>query len=470
MDAAEFVVVANRLPVDRLVTADGEEIWRTSPGGLVAALEPVMRSVDGAWVGWAGQPDLEIEPFEAVGIRLIPVTLSAEEVAEYYEGFANDTIWPLYHDVIAPPQYHREWWDAYVTVNRRFAEAAAAAAAPEGTVWVHDYQLQLVPQMVRELRPDVTIGYFHHIPFPAHGLYAQLPWRDQVLRGLLGADVIGFQRAQDATYFLTAVRRRLRYEVKGPHVAVPEGEGEGTHTAMARAFPISIDTTPYLELAAREDVRARAAEIRASLGNPKRILLGVDRLDYTKGIRHRIKAYGELLAEGRLKVEDVTLVQVASPSRERVDAYVHLRDEIELAVSRINGDTDTMGHSAIRYLHQGYPREEMVALYLAADVMLVTALRDGMNLVAKEYVATRVDDRGVLVLSEFTGAADELRQAVRVNPHDIEGLKDAIMTAVEMPPAEQGRRMRSLRRRVLDNDVNAWSSSFLKALSEVRGR
>ena len=470
MTAADFVVVANRLPVDRVEGPDGEEVWRTSPGGLVAALEPMMRNVNGAWVGWAGQADVELAPFEAGGIRLIPVPLSAEEVAEYYEGFANDTIWPLYHDVIAPPQYHREWWDAYVTVNRRFAEAAAAAAAPDGTVWVHDYQLQLVPQMVRELRPDVTIGYFHHIPFPAHGLYAQLPWRDQVLRGLLGADVIGFQRAQDATYFLTAVRRRLRYEVKGPHVSVPDGDGDGVRTALARAFPISIDTTPYLELAAREDVRARAAEIRASLGNPKRILLGVDRLDYTKGIRHRIKAYGELLAEGRLKVEDVTLVQVASPSRERVDAYVHLRDEIELAVSRINGDTDTMGHSAIRYLHQGYPREEMVALYLAADVMLVTALRDGMNLVAKEYVATRVDDRGVLVLSEFTGAADELRQAVRVNPHDIEGLKDAIMTAVEMPPAEQGRRMRSLRRRVLDNDVDAWSSSFLAALAEVRGR
>ncbi|MGV2901363.1 alpha,alpha-trehalose-phosphate synthase (UDP-forming), partial [Microbacterium sp. AGC62] len=368
MTAADFVVVANRLPVDRVEGPDGEEVWRTSPGGLVAALEPMMRNVHGAWVGWAGQADVELTPFEAGGIELVPVALSAEEIAEYYEGFANDTIWPLYHDVIAPPQYHREWWDAYVRVNRRFAEAAAAAVAEEGTVWVHDYQLQLVPQMVRELRPDVTIGYFHHIPFPAHGLYAQLPWRDQVLRGLLGADVIGFQRAQDATYFLTAVRRRLRYDVKGPNVSVPDGEG--TRTALARAFPISIDTTPYLELAAREDVRARAAEIRASLGNPKRILLGVDRLDYTKGIRHRIKAYGELLAEGRLNVEDVTLVQVASPSRERVDAYVHLRDEIELAVSRINGDTDTMGHSAIRYLHQGYPREEMVALYLAADVML----------------------------------------------------------------------------------------------------
>ena len=466
MVAAEFVVVANRLPVDRVEGPDGEEVWRVSPGGLVAALEPMMRGVHGAWVGWGGQAGVHLEPFENGGINLIPVSLSADEVADYYEGFANDTIWPLYHDVISPPQYHREWWDAYVTVNRRFAEAAVAAVAENGTVWVHDYQLQLVPQMVRELRADVTIGYFHHIPFPAHGLYAQLPWRDQVLQGLLGADVIGFQRVQDATYFLTAVKRRLKYEVKGSHVAVPTADG-GTRTALAKAFPISIDTAPYLELATRPDIQARAAEIRASLGNPDRILLGVDRLDYTKGIRHRIKAYGELLAEGRLNVETVTLVQVASPSRERVDAYVHLRDEIELAVSRINGDTDTMGHSAIRYLHQGYPREEMVALYLAADVMLVTALRDGMNLVAKEYVATRADNRGVLVLSEFTGAADELRQAVRVNPHDIEGVKDAIMTAIEMPPAEQSKRMRSLRRKVLENDVNAWSTSFLAALDDV---
>ncbi|KAA0961181.1 trehalose-6-phosphate synthase [Microbacterium sp. ANT_H45B] len=468
MSDAEFVVVANRLPVDRVVGIDGVEEWRTSPGGLVAALEPMMRTAHGAWVGWPGQPDVHLDRFEINGIDLVPVALSAEEVADYYEGFANDTIWPLYHDVIAPPQYHREWWDAYVKVNRRFAEAAASVAAPNATVWVHDYQLQLVPQMVRELRDDVTIGYFHHIPFPAHGLYAQLPWRDQVLTGLLGADVIGFQRAQDATYFLTAVRRRLRHEVKGSAVAVPTPDG-GTRTALAKAFPISIDTEPYLELAARPEVRARAAEIRASLGNPKKILLGVDRLDYTKGIRHRIKAYGELLDDGILSVEDITFVQVASPSRERVDAYVHLRDEIELAVGRINGDHDTMGHTAIRYLHQGYPREEMVALYLAADVMLVTALRDGMNLVAKEYVATRADNRGVLVLSEFTGAADELRQAVRVNPHDIAGLKDAIMTAVEMTPSEQGKRMRSLRRRVLENDVNAWSSSFLRALAEVRG-
>lgn len=473
MAAADFVVVANRLPVDRVVGPDGEELWRTSPGGLVAALEPVMKAVNGAWVGWPGQADLEHKPFTSDGIRLIPITLSEQEVAEYYEGFSNDTIWPLYHDVIAPPQYHREWWDAYVAVNRRFADAAAGAVAEGGTVWVHDYQLQLVPQMVRALRPDVTIGYFHHIPFPTHGLYMQLPWRGQVLRGLLGADVIGFQRATDATNFLNAIRRRLKYDIKASTVTVPSANGEidekgDSHRALVKAFPISIDTVPYLELAARPDIQARAAEIRESLGNPKRILLGVDRLDYTKGIGHRVKAYGELLASGALSVEDVTLVQVASPSRERVDAYANLRDEIELAVSRINGDTDTMGHSAIRYLHQGFPREEMVALYLAADVMLVTALRDGMNLVAKEYVATRIDNRGALVLSEFAGAADELGSAIQVNPHDIEGLKEAIMRAVEMPPREQSRRMRSLRRRVLDHDVNAWSESFLSALATAR--
>ncbi|SDH12545.1 alpha,alpha-trehalose-phosphate synthase (UDP-forming) [Microbacterium pygmaeum] len=465
MSTAEFVVVANRLPVDRATDdIEGPDAWRRSPGGLVTALEPIMQKADGAWVGWAGQPDLDVAPFDFEGTHLVPVRLSAEDVELYYEGFSNDTIWPLYHDVISEPRYSRVWWDAYVRVNRRFAEAAAAATAEGGIVWVQDYQLQLVPKMLRELRPDVTIGYFHHIPFPAYGLYSQLPWRRQVLEGLLGADVIGFQRVADAGNFARSVRRQLRYETKASGIAVPDGDG-GTRIALAKAFPISIDASSYIELAQRADVQERAREIRESLGNPKRILLGVDRLDYTKGIRHRLKAYGELLAEGRLDVEDVTLVQVASPSRERVAAYIQLRDEIELTVGRIDGDHDTMGHTAIRYLHQAYPREEMVALFLAADVMLVTALRDGMNLVAKEYVASRVDNRGVLVLSEFAGAADELGTAVRINPHDIEGLKEAIMRAVEMPPAEQGRRMRALRRRVLEHSVEDWSREFLEALA-----
>ena len=463
MTQADFVVVANRLPVDR----DDEGGWRHSPGGLVTALEPVMRKRDGAWVGWPGKADLELDPLEVDGIFIVPVALSAAEVENYYEGFSNDTIWPLYHDVIAAPRYKRIWWDTYVAVNRRFAEAAAEVAASGATVWVQDYQLQLVPALLRELRPDLTIGYFHHIPFPAYGIFAQLPWRRQVLEGLLGADVIGFQRVADAGNFARAVRRQFHYETRASGIRVPTPDG-GTRLALAKAFPISIDADSYIELAQREDVRARAAEIRASLGNPRKILLGVDRLDYTKGIRHRLKAFGELLGDGSLSVEDVTLVQVASPSRERVEAYMQLRDEIELTVGRINGDHDTMGHTAIRYLHQAYPREEMVALYLAADVMLVTALRDGMNLVAKEYVATRTDNRGVLVLSEFAGAADELGSALLINPHDIDGVKDAIRRAIDMPAAEQGRRMRALRRRVLEHDVEDWSRSFLTALDATR--
>ena len=463
MSGADLVVVANRLPVDR--DADGG--WRTSPGGLVTAMEQVMRRTHGAWVGWPGQADVEVEPFDFDDMHLVPVMLTREDVELYYEGMSNDTFWPLYHDVISPPRYRRVWWDAYVRVNRRFAEAAASASAEDGTVWVQDYQLQLVPQMLRELRPDLTIGYFHHIPFPAYGLYSQLPWRRQVLEGLLGADVIGFQRVADAGNFARAIRRLLRYETKASGITVPQADGT-TRTALAKAYPISIDAGTYVDLARKPEVQERARQIRESLGNPTRILLGVDRLDYTKGIRHRLKAYGELLEEGRLSVGDVTLIQVASPSRERVDAYMQLRDEIELTVSRINGDYDTVGHSAIRYLHQGYPREEMVALFLAADVMLVTALRDGMNLVAKEYVASRIDNRGVLVLSEFAGAADELGMALRVNPHDIDALKDTIMRAVSMPGAEQGRRMRALRRKVIDNDVDAWSHSFLEALENAK--
>ncbi|KXZ57764.1 Trehalose-phosphate synthase [Microbacterium laevaniformans] len=462
---ADMIVVSNRLPVDHDPSVEGG--WRRSPGGLVAALEPVLQQTGGAWVGWPGTAGLELEPFELDGMELVPVTLTDEDVELYYEGFSNDTIWPLYHDVISPPAYHREWWEAYVRVNERFAAAAASVAAPGAVVWVQDYQLQLVPRLLRALRPDVVIGYFHHIPFPAYGLFAQLPWRKHVLAGLVGADVIGFQRVQDAGNFTNAVRRQLGFETKSGAIRVVADDGS-VRTAVAKAYPISIDTQLYDEIARRPEVQARAKEIRASLGDPQTVIFGVDRLDYTKGIGHRLKAYGELLEEGRLDVEHVTLVQVASPSRERVAAYMQLRDEIELTVGRINGDHDTVGHTAIRYLHHSYPREEMVALYLAADVMLVTALRDGMNLVAKEYVASRIDSRGVLVLSEFTGAADELSQAVKVNPHDIDGLKDAIMAAVEMQPAEQARRMRGLRRRVRDHDVADWSRRFLADLDAVR--
>ncbi len=454
-----FVVVSNRLPVDHVADADGTTSWTRSPGGLVTALEPVMQANDGAWVGWAGKPDLDIAPFDNDGIHIVPVPLSAEEIENYYEGFSNDTLWPLYHDVIAAPSFHRVWWDAYVLANERFARAAAEVAAPGAVVWVQDYQLQLVPKLLREQRPDLTIGFFNHIPFPPYGIYSQLPWRTQIIEGLLGADVIGFQRVADASNFLRAVRRLTGLVTKASAVEVDGRE------VVAKHFPISIDAASFEAIARRPEVQARAREIREGLGNPKTVMLGVDRLDYTKGITHRIKAFGELLAEGTLAVEDVTLVQVASPSRERVAAYMQLRDEIELTVGRINGDFGTISHQAINYLHHGYPREEMVALYLAADVMLVTALRDGMNLVAKEYCAARFDNDGVLILSEFTGAWDELKRSLRINPHDIDGLKEAIVEAINMPKTERATRMRSLRKRVLDNDVAKWSREFLAVLT-----
>jgi trehalose 6-phosphate synthase len=461
----DFVVVANRLPVDRVTGPDGTSEWKPSPGGLVTALEPVMQTADGAWVGWSGNAGPADVPFDADGMRLVPVELSHDDVADYYEGFCNATLWPLYHDVIAPPEFHRHWWEAYVSVNRRFAEAAATQAADQATVWVHDYQLQLVPQMLRDLRPDLRIGFFNHIPFPGYEIFAQLPWRRQIVSGLTGADLVGFQRRSDATNFQRACRRAGHFATKGALVRIPHGDGE--RLVHAAAFPISIDTASLAALAKEPQVRERSREIRASLGDPDVVLLGVDRLDYTKGILHRLRAYEEVLADESLAPLTASLILVAAPSRERVEQYRLLRDEVEVAVGRVNGEHGELGNPAVNYLHQSYPKQEMAALFLAADVMLVTSLRDGMNLVAKEYVACRNDESGTLVLSEFTGAADELNTAIIVNPHDIEELKAAIVGAAQLPPQQARRRMRAMRRQVQQHDVTFWARAFLVALAEA---
>ena len=461
-----FVVAASRLPVDRVEEPDdGESEWRRSPGGLVTALEPVMRSANGAWVGWPGSAGPAPKPFDAGGMHLVSVGLSEDEVSDFYEGFCNATLWPLYHDVIVPPVFRRPWWDAYVTVNRRFARAVAEQAALGATVWVNDYQLQLVPGMLRAMREDVRIGFFNHIPFPGYEIFAQLPWRRQIVDGLLGADLLGFQRQGDTANFLRACRRATGKSTRGSLIQVPEPTGR--RLVRAGSFPVSIDYSAFAELASRPDVRAQAREIREGLGQPDLVLLGVDRLDYTKGILHRLTAYGELLDEGRLSFPGACFILVASPTRERVEHYRALRDEVEVTVGRINGQHGELGSPGsppVDYLHHSYPREEMAALYLAADVMLVTSLRDGMNLVAKEFVACRTDETGTLVLSEFTGASDELAGAFLVNPHDIEGLKDAIVHASSISPQEERRRMRSMRRRVRENDVAHWAASFLDAL------
>ncbi|MCE3294191.1 MAG: trehalose-6-phosphate synthase [Arthrobacter sp.] len=463
----DFMVVSNRLPVDRCAPGeqgDDGSGWRRSPGGLVTALAPMMTKTDGAWVGWHGAPDETVKPFSHGSMDLVPVQLSTDDVELYYEGFSNATLWPLYHDVIAPPEFHRTWWDSYRKVNRRFADAVVRHADHGATVWVQDYQLQLVPRMLREARPDLRIGFFNHIPFPPPEIFAQLPWRQAIIDGLLGADLVGFQRSSDAGNFMRSARRFLGASVKQQQVHVRGQNGDMTHIARAQSFPISIDVRQITELANNPEIIERSRQIRQDLGNPKTILLGVDRLDYTKGIRHRLKAFEELLNEGKLTVGDATLIQVASPSRERVEQYRLLREEVEGTVGHINGTYDTLENTAVRYLHHSYPIEEMVALYLAADVMLV--LRDGMNLVAKEYVTARTNNDGALVLSEFAGAADQLKQALLMNPHDIDGLKDAVMRAVKMSPRESARRMRAMRKQILDHDVDHWSADFLHALNE----
>jgi trehalose 6-phosphate synthase len=452
------VVVANRLPVDQVTGPDGEPRWQRSPGGLVTALEPFVAGRGGAWVGWSGSAGEAPEPFESGGMSLIPVALTEEEVDRYYEGMSNASLWPLYHDVVEKPEYHRNWWDTYVQVNKRFAERAAAVAAENAIVWVHDYQLQLVPALLRQQRPDLTIGFFLHIPFPPFELFTQLPWRSAIVEGLLGADLVGFQRPAAASNFVQLARRLHDLPARKHEI---EYDGR---TVAARAFPISIYVASFDELAGSPDVLARAEEIRKELGNPSKIILGVDRLDYTKGIGVRLSAFEELLEDGAVEAPDTVLVQVATPSRERVEHYVHMRETIEQQVGHINGVFGSIAGPAVHYFNQSMPREELAALYRAADVMLVTPYRDGMNLVAKEYVAARGDLGGALVLSEFAGAAAELKQAFLVNPHDIAGVKSQMLRALRADAADSARRMRAMRRHLFKNDLDHWATSFFDAL------
>jgi trehalose 6-phosphate synthase len=323
---------------------------------------------------------------------------------------------------------------------------------------VQDYQLQLVPAMLRELRHDVRIGFFLHIPFPPQELFMQLPWRRQVVEGLMGADVIGFQVPVAAQNFVRLAQRLVGASGNGRPLY------SGQRALQVASFPISIDT-PSIEAAARDtSVRARAVSLRQELGSPKALLLGVDRLDYTKGIDLRLRAVEELFRDGDLVVPDHVMLQVAVPSRQGVETYADERERVERRVGEINGDFGEVGHPAVHYLHRTLPFEELVAMYMAADVMLVTPLRDGMNLVAKEFVAASTQRPGRLVLSEFAGAAKELRAAILVNPHDIDGTKAAIMGALDMDEVDARSRLERMQRHVRHHDVHAWAESFLAAL------
>jgi len=454
---SDIVIVSNRLPVHRV--RKGKSVsWETSPGGLVSALTPILRGGASTWIGWAGASGTAPRPFTHDSIRNVPVRISKGEIEAYYDGFSNATLWPLYHDAIRTPEYHREWWEPYIEVNRRFAQAAAKAVAPGGTVWVQDYHLQLAPAMIREIKPGVRVGFFLHIPFPPQELFAQLPWRREILEGILGADVVGFQTEQNAQNFCQLCRHYAGVGGRGTTLRV------GERRVKASAFPISIDHEKFERLGASEEVTRRSEQFRARLGSRRRIILGVDRMDYTKGIDRRLRAFQELLRTERWTPRDCVFVQLAVPSRERVEEYKAMRSDIEGLIGQINGEFGELGRTPVHYLHRSVAVEELAALYKAADVMVVTPFRDGMNLVAKEYIATRLDETGVLVLSEFTGAANELTQSLLINPHDINGLARALDEAMTMEPREQRRRMRALRKVVRSHSVYDWAKDFFGAL------
>ena len=385
-----LVVAANRLPVMR--SADGD--WEPSPGGLVRALLPMLRRSGGSWVGWTGDVDDDPAPFSVDGVELHPVAISQEEHDDYYEGFANDSLWPLYHDAVRDSTFRAVQWDAYVAVNQRFADRLAEVAPPDAVIWVHDYHLQLVPSMVRALRPDATIGFFLHIPFPPFELFSRLPWRSEIIDGLLGADLVGFQRQVGASNFVTIADQLHDVTVHetasetarqaGREYALTTPDG---HVTTVGVFPISIDVGEVDDLAAQRNVRRASSEVRTRLGNPEVILLGVDRLDYTKGIGLRMRAFESLLDDGLLHADRCVMIQVATPTREAVEHYRNERHEVERLVGEINGRHARLGQPVLHYLYRSLPLADLVALYLACDVMLVTPLGDGMNLVAKEYVA-----------------------------------------------------------------------------------
>ena len=339
-----LIVVANRLPLSRVVEG-AQEQWRPSPGGLASAVGPAMTDRRCTWVGWPGD-SRHADPFDHDGIRYVPVAIDEQEIEDYYEGFSNGTLWPLYHDAIRPPEFRSNWWEAYETINQRFAEVVASAADPNAVVWVHDYQLQLVPAMLRRARPDLKIGFFLHISFPPQELFMQLPWRQQIVEGILGADVVGFQVPIAARNFAVLARRLTKAQGRSSPLTY---RGRDVHVG---AYPISIDVKQFEEIGKRPETLRRAKEIRESLGGPKVLLLGADRLDYTKGITARLGAYKELLEEKLLSVPDTVMVQIAVPTRSNVPAYIDHRNEIERLIGELNGDFGHMGAPAVHYLHQ----------------------------------------------------------------------------------------------------------------------
>ncbi len=465
-----LVVVSNRLPIAVSRDGEGKLLITQGAGGLVTALAPVLQNHGGTWIGWAGSSEKGLEkPLRAYsreqGYILLTVPLEERDVQGFYLGFSNEILWPLFHEFQLPLNCDLQYWDIYHEANRKFAEVTLAATGPDDFIWVHDYHLMLQASLFKEMGQDRRTGFFLHIPFPPADIFMKLPWRRQIVDALLAFDLIGFQTVRDRRNFYDVVERLHRGAARRGRGSVHTLSVDGNETRVG-TFPISIDFKAFSTVAGQEEVRARSRDIRAAFGD-RFLIFGADRLDYTKGIPRRLSAIREVLRTYPELRERVCMVQVIVPSRQEVPQYRAMKTEIERMVGELNGQFATPGWTPVHYVYRNLERQELVSYYLAADMALITPLRDGMNLVAKEYAAC--NPAGILLLSEFAGAAMEFhRHAVMVNPFDVKGMAEAIRQAVDLPPARRRRAMRPMRLILRRHDIFQWVDSFLMAAFSTR--
>jgi trehalose 6-phosphate synthase/phosphatase len=461
--SGRLIVMSNRAPIRIVREGDSREHIEPTVGGVGSTFLRLLERNGGLWIAWSGgqkTPAPKLMPPDKPRFKIVFAPLSEQDISEYYHGMCNRGLWPLMHFMTPNCHFVAHQWNRYTRVNRAFAEIAANEAQPGDSLWIQDFHLALVPRFVRERRRDIPIGIFWHVPFPPEQLLRILPWRDEFLEGMLGADLIGFHTQSYATHFLNCCDRILGLQVDRVRSEV---NVDGRRVKVG-PFPLGIPADFFSDLASTPRVVARAQRIRRGLGTPL-MVLGVDRLDYTKGILERLRGFERFLEENQSWHRRVTLVLIAVPSRTKVSDYALLKRQLDELVGQIVGRFSSEGWAPLRYLYTQFGAEELVAYYRAADVALLTPLRDGMNLVAKEYVASHIDDNGVLILSEFAGAAEELTEAILVNPYDIDQIAHGIKRALEMSPREQAERMRAMRAKINENNLEHWSDNFLTALN-----
>lgn len=462
---SKTIIVSNRLPL-KIAEENNEYILTTTEGGLATGLGSVYRNGNNIWVGWPGTEiqdeghQKEIEN-DLADMNLMPVFLTQEEIDLYYQGFCNETLWPIFHYLSPYAHYEQVCWDAYQQVNRKFKDAISELIEPGDTIWIHDYQLLLLPAMLREDHKDISIGFFQHIPFPSYELFRLIPWRAELLEGILGADLVGFHTFDDARHFISSITRIL------PVFSTSNTIIYNDRAVVVESFPMGIDDKKFEFLTLDPKVLQQTAELRETYGDVK-MILSIDRLDYSKGIIQRLQAFDLFLQENPEYLGQVNLYMIVVPSRDNVGQYMTLRDDIDKMVGNINARYRTLNWHPVSYFYRSFPIEVLSALYYSADICLVTPMRDGMNLVCKEYVASRTQNTGVLILSEMAGASKELIDAIIVNPNDVGAISRAILQGLNMPEEEQARRMVQMRQVVSKFNINHWVKLFMDNLRESK--